>query len=75
MTFLLSQQCRSHIFFHRESSLLKNGEERGAQTEARHEAHNSNKESMLRSSALFFVFPRGRVKVLFLYNGSEKLAG
>ena len=65
---LLSQQCKSHTFFRRESQspLLTNGEDSEAQTAARRQTHYSNQESVVRCSALLFVFPRARFTVLLL---------
>ena len=65
---LLSQQCKSHTFFRRESQspLLANGEDSEAQTAMRRQTHYYNQESVVRCSALLFVYPR---VVLLLYNG------
>ena len=71
---LLSQQCKSHTFFLRESwsPLLTNGEDSEAQTAARRQ--NSNQESVVRCSALFLDFPRARLNCscrTLLYSNSE----
>ena len=67
---LLSQQCKSlRTFFRRESQspLFTNGEDSEAQTGARRQTPYSNQESVVRRcSALLFVFPRARFKVLLL---------